>query len=326
MPSASPIKISALKPAELSEADRIFRLAFTTFLGIPPGVFMAGCDFVGSRFRSKHVKALAAREDGRLIGTNFLTVWGRFAFFGPLTVLPEYWDKGVASKLLHATVAAFDRMKLHRTALFTFAHSTKHVGLYNKFGYWPQQLTALMRYSPEPVQPSAPPSLCSFFPLSTLPRAAREPAVDACRKPTNRIDKGLDLTEEIRSLLKHRIGEVILTFSRNILDGFAVACHGPGSEGGTEVCYLKFAAVRNTPGADGGLGADGRFDHLLDACDTYARSKGVSIEAGVNFACEGAYRRMRAHGYRAYAQGVAMQRPNIQGFNRPDAYVISDWR
>jgi hypothetical protein len=25
-------------------------------------------------------------------------------------------------------------------------------------------------------------------------------------------------------------------------------------------------------------------------------------------------------------QGVAMQRPNAEGFNRPDVYVIDDWR
>ena len=34
----------------------------------------------------------------------------------------------------------------------------------------------------------------------------------------------------------------------------------------------------------------------------------------------------QAHGYRAFAQGVAMQRPHVPGFNRADAYVIDDWR
>jgi hypothetical protein len=35
---------------------------------------------------------------------------------------------------------------------------------------------------------------------------------------------------------------------------------------------------------------------------------------------------MRAHGYRPMTQGVAMLRPHVQGFNRPDVYVIDDWR
>jgi len=335
MPAVNPIKIGLLKKTELAEADRIFRLAFGTFLGIPdPTTFMGDRDLIASRFRARHVKALAARENGRLIGVNLYTVWGAFAFFGPLCVLPEYWDKGVAQKLLEATVAAFDKLTLPRTALFTFPHSAKHVGLYNKFGYWPQQLTALFRYAPEPRSASVPSSLrpsvlgaldkssspgC-FVPLSDLSRPARDAAITACRKLAHRIDRGLDLTEEIRSLLKQNIGEVLLTYSRNTLDGFAIACHGPGSEGGAEICYVKFAAVR------GGAGADDRFDRLLDACEDFARSRGVALEFGASFACEGAYRRLRARGRRPFTHGIAMQRPNQQGFNRPDAYTLSDWR
>jgi GNAT superfamily N-acetyltransferase len=321
MPEPNQIKVGLLKKHELPEADRIFRLAFGTFLGLPdPLTFMEDRDLTISRGRARHVQVLAARDGGRLVGTNFLTTWGAFAFFGPLTILPEYWDKGVAQKLLKATVERFDRAGLRRTALFTFAASAKHVGLYQKFGYWPQHLTALMTHGPSPTPAPAPsPGSRTVF-QSALPRSAREEAIAACRKLTNRIDKGLDLSDEIRSLLSQRIGEVILTYTRTTLDGFAIACHGAGSEGGTKSCYLKFAAARS------GLGAGDRFDRLLNACDDFARSHGVSIEAGMNFAREDAYRRMRAHGYRATGQGVAMQRPNDSGFNRPDAYVIDDWR
>lgn len=315
------IKVNLLKKNELSEADRIFRLAFGTFLGLPdPSTFMEGRDLTVSRGRARHVQVLAARDGSRLVGTNFLTTWGAFAFFGPLTILPEYWDKGVAQKLLAATVDRFDRAGLKRTALFTFAASAKHVGLYQKFGYWPQHLTALMTYSPNPAptSPLSPGSRIVF--LSGLSGSAREEAIAACRKLTDRIDKGLDLSDEIRSLLSQRIGEVILIYTRTTLDGFAIACHGAGSEGGTKTAYIKFAAARSGPGAGD------RFDRLLGACDEFARSRGLNIEAGMNFAREDAYRRMRAHGYRATGQGVAMQRPNIPGFNHPGVYVIDDWR
>jgi len=325
MAPQNPIKVGPLKKSELDEADRIFRLAFATFLGIPdPATFMGDRDLIYGRYRARNVQAIAARDAGRLIGTNFLTTWGSFAFFGPLTILPEYWDKGVAQKLLKATVEKFDKAKLRRTALFTFPHSAKHVGLYNKFNYWPQSLTALMTYTPgpEPSSISAPDSRIAF--LSAESRRAREEAIAASRRLTNRIDKGLDLSDEIRSLLTQRIGEVILTWSRagsrSELDGFAICHHGPGSEGGTKTCYVKFAAARSGPGAGD------RFSRLLVACDGFARSRGVNIEAGMNFARVDAYCRMRAHGFRATGQGIAMQRPNLPGFNSPDAYIIDDWR
>ena len=110
---------------------------------------MGDRNFMTPRWRSTHVKVIAAREGGRLIGSNVVTRWGSFGFFGPLTVLPEYWDRGVAQRLLEATMTIFDRWGVRHTGLFTFAQSAKHVGLYQKFGYWPRYLTAIMTRTPE---------------------------------------------------------------------------------------------------------------------------------------------------------------------------------
>jgi GNAT superfamily N-acetyltransferase len=321
MAKSEGVKIGPLKEAELEEADRIFRLAFGTFVGLPnPADFMGDRNLLISRWHAPHVQALAAREDGRLIGSNLLTRWGSFAFFGPLTIRPEYWDRGVAQRLLEATVKIFDKKGLKRTALFTFAHSTKHVGLYQKFGYWPDYLTALMTHTPQAQAKPATGNWQTMVHLSAVPKSRRQEAIAACARLTNQIDRGLDLSDEIRSLLKHNIGEVVLTYTRHTLDGFALCLHGPGSEGGTKTCYIKFAAARS------GAGAGERFDRVLDACDDFARKRGVPLEAGMNFGREDAYRRMRAHGFRAFAQGVSMQRPHLPGHNRPDAYVIDDWR
>jgi hypothetical protein len=52
-----------LKRSELEEADRIVRLAFGTFLGLPnPLDFMGDRNFMAPRWRSTHVKVIAARE------------------------------------------------------------------------------------------------------------------------------------------------------------------------------------------------------------------------------------------------------------------------
>src|SRR5580698_9344146 len=149
MSTNRPIKVGPLKEGELEEAGRIVRLAFGTFLGLPDTVdFMQDRDLIVPRWRSRHVRVVAAREGGRLIGTNVVTRWGSFGFFGPLTVLPEYWDRGVAQRLLEATMAIFDKWGVRHTGLFTFAQSAKHVALYQKFGYWPRYLTAIMTRTP----------------------------------------------------------------------------------------------------------------------------------------------------------------------------------
>jgi GNAT superfamily N-acetyltransferase len=323
MPPKSTITVGPLKSSEMDEADRVFRTAFSSFLGLPnPADFMAGRDLIASRAKGRHVKALAARDDGRLIGSNLATRWGSFGFFGPLTVLPEYWDRGVAKLLLSSTVKIFDGWGLKHTGLFTFAQSAKHICLYQKFGYWPMYLTAIMEYKPG-EKAAGQPAL-----LSALSRDKREEAIHACSKLTSSIQKGLDLSDEIRAMMKQHGGEVVLIHGKksggnkrgNALDGFAICMHGAGSEGGASTCYVKFAAAR------GGDGAAERFDRLLEACDGFAAARGVRLEAGVNLARDDAYRRMRSRGYRTLVQGVALQRPHLPGFNRSDAYVIDDWR
>lgn len=319
MPSSDRVKVGLIRKNELAEADRILRVAFGTFLGLPnPAEFMGDRDLLISRWHGPHVEVLAARQDGRLIGTNVATQWGSFGFFGPLTILPEYWDRGVAQLLLQATEKIFNKRGVKRAGLFTFAASAKHVGLYQKFGYWPQYLTALMAHTPKAETPQS--ARAAAVHLSTLTKSGREEAIAASARLAGRIEKGLDLSAEIRSMLKQKIGEVVLIYTRKTLDGFAICQHGPGSEGGTKTCYIKFAAAR------GGAGAGERFDRLLDACDEFALARGASLEAGMNLAHEDAYRRMRSHGYRAFGQGVSMQRPHVAGHNRADAYVVDDWR
>jgi GNAT superfamily N-acetyltransferase len=314
MPPNQLIKVGPLRKSELDEARSIVGLAFGTFLGLPnPDDFMGDRHFIAPRWRAANVKVIAARENGRLIGSNVVTRWGSFGFFGPLTVLPEYWDRGVAQRLLAATMKIFESSGVRHTGLFTFAQSAKHVGLYQKFGYWPRYLTAIMTRAPEPgkVAPTR---------LSAFNKSQRKQAIEACGKLTGKIDRGLDLSDEIQAVLAAHTSDVVLTYTRGVLDAFAVCLNGPGSEGGEKTCYVKFGAAR------GGAGAGGRFDKLLDACEAFAASRGATVEAGVNLAREDAYRRMRARGYLVRTQGVAMQRPHADGFNRAGVYVIDDWR
>ncbi len=317
MASKQSVQIGALREDELEEAGRVVRVAFGTFLLLPnPMEFMGDRDFVTPRWRARNTKLQAARQNGKLIGSNMATRWGSFAFFGPLTVLPEYWNRGVAQQLLAATMKIFDRWGVRRSALFTFPHSPRHVGLYQKFGYWPGSLTALVKRVPAPPEWALVESVKVPVLLSSLSKKEQEQAIAACAKLTNTLERGLDLGGEMRAVIAQRIGEVVLIEGRRTLDAFAVCMHGAGSEGGQKTCYVKFAAARSGE----------RFERLLDAIDALALAQGSEVEAGVSLACKDAFHRMRAHGYRVVTNGVAMQKPHGDGFNRAAAYVLNDWR
>ena len=204
-------------------------------------------------------------------------------------------------------MALFEGWGIRQAGLFTFPQSPKHVALYQKFGFWPQALTAVMSKPVEPRQERGQWSCCTGNPAS----------LRACAELTEQIFPGLDLQREILAIGDQALGETVL-----LPEGGFAACHvGKGSEAGSGVTYVKFGAVR--PGRD----APALFDRLLAACEALAAERGCSkLVAGVNTARHAAYRSMMERGFRAFLHGVAMQRPNEAGYNRPDCFVIDDWR
>ena len=131
---ADRISVQALRKTELPEAKRIFHLAFGTFLGLPdPMQFFPDRDFVRTRYHTDPSGAFGASIGGKLIGSNFATDWGSVGFFGPLTIRPDFWDRGVAQRLLERTMKRFAQWGTEHIGLFTFAHSARHIGLYQKF-------------------------------------------------------------------------------------------------------------------------------------------------------------------------------------------------
>src|ERR1700731_3354428 len=127
------VTIRSLREEELPAADRIMRLAFGTYLGLPdPLKFMGDADYVRTRWLADPSAVFGAELGGELVGTNFVTRWGSVGFFGPLTIRPDLWDRGIAQQLLAPTMKLFDRWGVSHAGLFTFAASTKHVNLYEK--------------------------------------------------------------------------------------------------------------------------------------------------------------------------------------------------
>jgi len=310
-------KVRPLRQEDLKNADHITRVAFGTFLGVPdPASFFEGMDHVKTRWLADPNAAFGAEADGELVGSSFVTRWGSFGFFGPVAVRPDLWGRGIAKLLLEPTMELFNKWGVTHAGLFTFAQSPKHLGLYQKFNFWPRFLTLIMS---KPVKPND--DLAGWSKFSDLSDAKKERCLTTCRSLTSSIYEGLDLEREITAVQNQRLGDTVLLWEGDTLVGFAVCHCGPGTEAGRDTCYIKFGAVHR------GSGAENRFDKLLNSCEELAAMHGMTtVTAGVNSACHNAYRRMIARGFHIDSQGVMMLRPNEPSFDRPDCYVMCDLR
>jgi N-acetylglutamate synthase-like GNAT family acetyltransferase len=319
--------VRSLRDADLKEADTIFRLSFGKFLGLAdPMSFFGDADYIGTRFRADPSLSLAAELDGSFVGSNFIANWGSVGIFGPLTVHPDFWDKGIAKRLLDKTMEIFKELETKHIGIFTFSYSPKHIHLYQKYDFWPRFLTAVMS---KPVKPESTTEesqeMIGWIKYSNIQKERTSEVLGDCYSLTDSIYDGLDLKTEILSVANQKLGDTILLIDdkNNTLVGLAICHCGPKTEAGTNTCYVKFGVV--TGNVD--RSASVNFDNLLQYCELFAASQGLSkLVAGVNIGNLAAYKKMISKGFSTEFQGVLMTKNNDAGYHTEDIYAIADWR
>lgn len=309
--------IRPLQANEIQIADKIFRIAFGTFLGVPnPADFFGDVDYLQTRFRANPTAALAAEMNGEVVGSNIAYSWGSVGIFGPLSVRPDLWNQGIGQHLVEAAIARLAEEGTQQVGLFTFPNSPKHLALYQKFGFYPRFLTFIFTKNIR--------SVAGFLPgnkYSELTTMRQEVCLKDCFELTDSLYPGLDLSREIVAVDEQNLGDTLLLEDETGLAGFAVCHCGAGSEAGSDVCYVKFGAVRS------GKGAGERFERLLELCEVYGSTqKMLRLSVGVNTSHKEAYTRLLDRGFKAEIIGVAMHKNNEPLYHRPDVFVLDDWR
>jgi predicted N-acetyltransferase YhbS len=299
------LEVRPLRPEELDRADRVLRDAFVAVHGVD---LLADTDLLGTRLRARHTTVLAAVRHGRPVGSILVTRWGSIGLLGPLSVDPQLWGRGIGARLLTAAVDLLDASGAGHQGLFTFPASPRHQVLYQRFGFWPRFLTALMSCAVTGSEPR------TGTRLSTLDERAG--ALGTCAEISEAVYAGLDLRGEIDAVLDQSLGDVVL-----VPDGFAICHSGAGTEAGSGIAYVKFAAARPGPGAAASFAA------LLEACRGYAAATGAHrLTFGVNTARHQAYRWLLGAGTRVDMVGLTMHRPNAPAYDSAETYVLDDWR
>ncbi len=138
------ISIRPLGDSDLSEAGAILRRAFAAQFGMPPDTFWTDRDFVTGRWMTDPSLAFGAWMGDRLVGSSLGTSWGSLGIFGPISTHPDTWNHGTARLLIPPVLERLNALGARHLAFFTFAESTKHIALYQRFGFWPRFLTAIM--------------------------------------------------------------------------------------------------------------------------------------------------------------------------------------
>ena len=310
-----------MREEDIQEADRIIRLAFGTFRGYEdPENYRADSRYAYPRYHADPLASFVAELNGKVIGSNFGLHWGSVGIFGPLTIHPDYWDKGIGSKLMESIVGCFEKWGVVHSGAMTFANSPKHISLYRKFGYNPRFLIPVMS---KKIEVKSLPTDSNFIWMKySESKEEQGKFLDGCSKITDTIYPGLDLSLEIKAVERMNLGDtVILLDNTKEIAGFAVCHCGANTEAGEDKCYVKFGAVKNSSDSQR------NFANLLNACQNFAITQGLStVVAGTSIGRHNAYNTMLDQNYSIDFLGVSLHRPNDDAYNAADKYVIDDWR
>jgi hypothetical protein len=81
------VVVRAAREEDLARADALLRAAFDAFTGRSD--HLRDGDPLRSRWRTGPERVVVAELDGRVVGSNVITVRGRTGWFGPLSVDPQ---------------------------------------------------------------------------------------------------------------------------------------------------------------------------------------------------------------------------------------------
>ena len=233
-------------------------------------------------------------------------------------MLPECWNQGIGHHLLTAAVAKLDQWNSRLSGLFTFPQSSKHIRLYQKFGFWPDRLIAVMS---KPMQSAGEIQDSHFIKASEINPEKTDRFLAECREITHSIYPGWDLSGEISTVLSAKHGECLGIMGNNRLQAFAVCHYGAGSEGGSEQCFIKAAAVK--PDAD----SSHWFSQLINGCESLAEAQQLpTLTLGVHTNRSAAYQNLLESGFSLFLQGISMVRLAADEQSSERHYVLGDWR
>ncbi|MFI5246860.1 MAG: GNAT family N-acetyltransferase, partial [Gemmatimonadales bacterium] len=192
---------------------------------------------------------------GTIAAFNIAHRSGVEGWMGPLAVRDDCQGSGRGKHIVNAGAELLKRSGCRVIGLETMPRTMDNIGFYARLGFVPAKLTVTLTVDAAAL-PQAP---CL---LSTLRAGARDSAIRECAALVNEALPGFDYTREIELTNELALGDTLLMYEDDALQGFAVCHSAPLVEGRTKEELRLLKAVVRTESA---------FDRLVALLADFAR-------------------------------------------------------
>ena len=145
-----------LVPAEPQHASELGRISFEAFKELQdracgtrdfPTVEIAQ-QVLGMLLQRDDFYSVSALDNGKLVGSNFLSLMDPVAGVGPVTVDPSYQGKGVGRTLMQDVIDYARRHNIEQVRLMQDAFNVASLSLYASLGFDVKEPVAFMQAAP----------------------------------------------------------------------------------------------------------------------------------------------------------------------------------
>ena len=214
--------------------------------------------------------------NNKVVGFNFIHLWGSFAWFGPLGVHPEYQSKGIGKDLINHTIRILkEDYKVSTIGLNTMPESKYNVGFYMSLGFTPLKLSLNLK---KQLDFSNTISFSSNYKVNEIDISSELNYInlkDNLKSMSNEIFNDFDLTSELTLIKNKDFGTIFTLKAHERIHGIAI-CHTKSiRENHAKDLQIKLAVINDN--------VDYReaIDSIIYACMQCAQSinyESISID------------------------------------------------
>lgn len=235
-------------------------------------------DSIRGYIEKSNNSSIVYEMDNKVVGYNFIHIWGDFAWFGPLGVAPEYQNKGIGKELISHTIKSLkEEYKVSTIGLNTMPESTYNVGFYMGIGFTPLKLSLNLKKEINELD---------LIELSSSKKyKVREIDInnednylivkDNLKSLSNKIFNNFDLDSELHLIKNEGFGTIFTLEDSEEIHGVIICYTKPIRKGLEKDLQIKLAVIDNN------LEYRESMDVIIDTCTKYAQTinyKSISID------------------------------------------------
>ncbi|WP_297426806.1 GNAT family N-acetyltransferase [Clostridium sp.] len=216
--------------------------------------------------------------NNKVVGFNFIHIWGSFGWFGPFGVHTEYQGKGIGKALINETIRILkEDYKVSTIGLNTMPESQYNVGFYMSLGFTPLKLSLSMkRLLDFTVKESSMESNKYDVNEIDISNEGNYLAIkENLKLLSNEIHMGFDLASELNLIREESFGIILTLKSYGEIHGIVICYTKAVRDFSAKNLQIKLAIIDNK------IDYKEAIDSIMHFCTGYAKKinyESISID------------------------------------------------